>query len=146
MAYKLGGQHGKIQRPSYAQSVAHIDPLGALALILFRFGWAKPVPVNAPILKIPRPEWRSPPGRSVSNLLAALVGALLYNLIWSFSAECQSRSGNWISIFFSFYISVNVGLAVFNLIRCRRSTVPNPGSLPAGQGFFSNFISTRTSL
>lgn len=52
----------------------------------------------------------------VSNLLAALVGALLYNLIMVIFRGMSIEVWQWISIFFSFYISVNVGLAVFNLI------------------------------
>jgi Zn-dependent protease len=31
--------------------LSHIDPMGAICLFLFNFGWAKPVPVNARFFK-----------------------------------------------------------------------------------------------
>lgn len=117
VAYKLGDSTAKYNGRLTLNPVAHIDPLGALALILFRFGWAKPVPVNARNFKNPKAGMAvTALAGPVSNLLAALVGALLYNLIMVIFSGMSIEVWQWISIFFSFYISVNVGLAVFNLI------------------------------
>ncbi len=51
----------------------------------------------------------------VSNLLAALVGALLYGAVWAF-VPSTSRIFLLLVYFLQYYMSVNVSLAIFNLI------------------------------
>lgn len=46
MAYRLGDSTAKDQGRLSLNPLKHLDPLGTLALLIFRFGWAKPVPVN----------------------------------------------------------------------------------------------------
>ncbi|MBS3900407.1 MAG: site-2 protease family protein [Dethiobacter sp.] len=46
MAYRLGDHTAKDQGRLSLNPLKHLDPLGTLALLIFRFGWAKPVPVN----------------------------------------------------------------------------------------------------
>ncbi|MBS4007968.1 MAG: site-2 protease family protein [Clostridium sp.] len=46
MAYRLGDPTAKDQGRLTLNPLKHLDPLGTLALLIFRFGWAKPVPVN----------------------------------------------------------------------------------------------------
>ena len=46
VAYKLGDNTAKYQGRLTFNPIASVDPLGALFLLLFGFGWAKPVPVN----------------------------------------------------------------------------------------------------
>ena len=46
IAYKLGDSTAKSQGRLTLNPLVHLDPLGALALLLVGFGWAKPVPVN----------------------------------------------------------------------------------------------------
>ncbi|MBT9142693.1 MAG: putative zinc metalloprotease Rip2 [Dehalococcoidia bacterium] len=46
MAYRLGDPTAKDQGRLSLNPLKHLDPLGTLALLIFRFGWAKPVPVN----------------------------------------------------------------------------------------------------
>ena len=55
--------------------LAHVDPFGAVLLLLTGFGWAKPVPINPARMNHPRKGiiWTSLAG-PLSNLLAALVG------------------------------------------------------------------------
>ena len=118
MAEKLGDNTARYNGRLTMNPLASIDPLGALAILLFGFGWAKPVPVN------PR-NFRNPKGDMaitalagpVSNLLAALVGALLYNLFYlvlrPFLPDVLLLL---LGFFFQYYIGINVMLAVFNLI------------------------------
>lgn len=40
--------------------LSHIDPMGALCMLLFGFGWAKPVPIDPRNFKIQRSVWQSP--------------------------------------------------------------------------------------
>ena len=118
MAEKLGDSTARYNGRLTMNPLASIDPLGALAILLFGFGWAKPVPVN------PR-NFRNPKGDMaitalagpVSNLLAALAGALVYNL---FSLALRPFLPDvlllLLEFFFQYYIGINVMLAVFNLI------------------------------
>ena len=56
--------------------LAHVDPFGAVLLLLTGFGWAKPVPINPARMNHPRKGiiWTSLAG-PLSNLLAALDGS-----------------------------------------------------------------------
>lgn len=115
VAYKLGDDTAKRQGRITLNPLAHINYLGALCLILVGFGWADAVPVNPRNFKHPKKDMAIVAlAGPVSNLLAALVGALIY-----FFFLTVIRTGSvfyFLSIFFRYYISVNVGLAVFNLI------------------------------
>ena len=46
-AYKLGDNTAKNFGRLTLNPLKHFDPIGALCLVLFHFGWAKPVPINA---------------------------------------------------------------------------------------------------
>ena len=52
-AAKLGDTSIKYRGRLTLNPLAHIDPVGALSLLLFGFGWAKPVPVNPRNFKNP---------------------------------------------------------------------------------------------
>ncbi|GHU37231.1 hypothetical protein FACS1894105_08960 [Clostridia bacterium] len=81
-AYKLGDHTAKSAGRLTLNPLKHIDVIGFIMLILFRFGWAKPVPIN------PR-NFRNPlkgmaltalagPG---SNLAMAMIGLIVQGLI-----------------------------------------------------------------
>lgn len=89
--------------------IRHIDPLGAICLFLFNFGWAKPVPVNPRYFKNPRKDiiLMSLSG-PLANLAAALVAGLFarhFLLPW---APYQQA--------LVYLVLMNTGLAVFNLL------------------------------
>lgn len=45
-AYRLGDDTARLQGRLTLNPLAHLDPIGALMMLLAGFGWAKPVPVN----------------------------------------------------------------------------------------------------
>ena len=98
----------------------HIDPMGALCMILFGFGWAKPVPIDDRNFKNPKVGMGlSALAGPVANLLAALVGGLLYNLVLIISPNFLPDYYMVVSVvlsFLMFYTYANVTLAVFNLL------------------------------
>lgn len=98
--------------------LSHIDPLGALSMLLFGFGWAKPVPVDPRYFKNPKLGMAiTSIAGPLANILAASVGLLIYKCMAFFSfGFLLSQFGSYIAIFLSYYISCNIGLAVFNLI------------------------------
>ena len=46
VADKLGDKTPRFQGRLTLNPLVHIDPMGFLAVIIFRFGWAKPVQTN----------------------------------------------------------------------------------------------------
>lgn len=115
VAYKLGDDTAKRSGRLTLNPMAHLNYAGALCLILIGFGWAEPVPVNARNLKHPKKDMAIVAlAGPVSNILAAIVGALLYNAAITFISNVQVLLV--ISYFLAYYISVNIGLAIFNLI------------------------------
>ena len=99
--------------------LSHIDPMGALCMILFGFGWAKPVPVDSRYFKNPKigmaiTALMGP----VANLVAAFAGLLIYYLLYAVFPQFMYSNavGQFIAVFMTFYITVNVNLAVFNLL------------------------------
>ena len=54
MSYKLGDPTARNLGRLTLNPIKHIDPIGLVCMIFFRFGWAKPVPVNARYYKKPR--------------------------------------------------------------------------------------------
>ena len=117
IAVKLGDNTAKYSGRLTLNPLPHIDPLGALAILLFGFGWARPVPVDPRNFKNPKSGMAlTALAGPLSNLLAALVGGLALRVIFMFSASIPAVLVSWILIFFINYMMINVGLAVFNLI------------------------------
>lgn len=95
---------------------AHLDPIGAICLFLFGFGWANPVPVNP--RNFSKTSMKSGMvitslAGPVSNILTAFVCMILIRLL----RFCGS--GIWIFPIYtvlSVMISMNLSLAVFNFI------------------------------
>lgn len=103
----------------------HIDPLGFVMLFLVRFGWAKPVVVDSRYYK------HKKLGMSlvalagpVANLIMAflftacsMLVAVRYNTLWA-----AGTTGTGMTVLLVIYqlltiaVSLNIGLAVFNLI------------------------------
>lgn len=119
VAYKLGDNTAKNMGRLRFNPMAHVDPIGALMILFVGFGWAKPVPVDPRNFKNPKAGMAiTALAGPVSNLLAAFAAALLYNVAAIVAANVSLSAGAWelISIFFIYFISINISLAVFNLI------------------------------
>ena len=115
VANKLGDPTAKLEGRLTFNPLASVDPMGALALILFGFGWAKPVPVNSRYFKKPRRDIAlTALAGPVSNLLAALVGAFLVSAMMAFAPS--NVVTRFLFNMLYYYVVVNISLAVFNLI------------------------------
>ena len=118
-AYKLGDTSIQYRGRLTLNPLAHVDPFGALALLLFGFGWAKPVPVDARNFKKPKlymgiVALMGP----VANIVAAIAGGLIFQAIATFAPSFFAGQGfgYYVYLFLSYYVSINVSLAVFNLL------------------------------
>jgi len=111
-AFKLGDPTARNFGRMTLNPFAHIDPIGFVLMLLVRFGWAKPVPVNIRNFKKPRRDdiIVSLAGVTVNLVLAFLslgvLGLLLHFGIYNDIA--------W-NIVMNFCF-INLGLMVFNLI------------------------------
>ncbi|MFZ5979485.1 MAG: site-2 protease family protein [Candidatus Zixiibacteriota bacterium] len=95
--------------------LAHLDLFGTIMMFAsgFRFGWAKPVPVNPLRLKEPRKAdfWISIAG-PLSNMGLAFIFGFLFRLAGL--VEMHLPEAVYLFLFFS--VMINVSLAFFNLI------------------------------
>lgn len=121
VANKRGDPTARLSGRLTWNPLAHLDPLGTLALIFTPVGWAKPVPVNFNNLRHPRRDMvlvaAAGPG---ANLILAFVCAWLLRQFDG--TEGMNESAWWLPwltpIHLMLYKSVliNVALAIFNLI------------------------------
>ena len=118
VAYKFGDNTAKYSGRLTLNPLAHIDPLGAAAMILFRFGWAKPVPVDARNFKNPKVGMAlTALAGPMSNIIAALIAAIgLNSLIYFGRSTIPYDALSYIISFMYSFVKINIGLAVFNLL------------------------------
>lgn len=78
-AYKLGDPTARNMGRMTLNPARHLDPFGAICMMLFGFGWAKPVPINSRNFNNPRKGIAiSSAAGPASNLLLSLVSLLLF--------------------------------------------------------------------
>ena len=113
-AYLLGDRTARDSGRMTLSPLAHIDPVGFLCLLLFGFGWARPVPVNISNFK----------NRRSGMAITALAGPAA-NFVTAFFAYCLYFLAGMVdgSVFMQVLgqflltvASMSVGLGVFNLI------------------------------
>lgn len=98
--------------------LAHFDPIGTTALLLFGFGWAKPVPINPFYFKNPkRGMMLSALAGPLSNVAMAFLLMIIYKLLYIptiFRGSVPVM--DTLQMILYYMILINVGLAVFNLL------------------------------
>lgn len=114
VADKLGDKTARLSGRLTLNPMAHIDILGAIMILFVGFGYAKPVPVN------PR-NFKNPKKGMALTALAGPFSNILMAVVFMFLSNVLSLFGNSLIVqaffvFFSFAASINIGLAVFNLI------------------------------
>ena len=114
VADKLGDKTARLSGRLTLNPMAHIDILGAIMILFVGFGYAKPVPVNPRNFKNPKKGMAfTALAGPFSNILMAVVFMLLSNVLSLFGSSLFVQA---FYVFFSFAASINIGLAVFNLI------------------------------
>jgi Zn-dependent protease len=85
----------------------HLDPLGTLMILVGPIGWGRPMPINPAGMRNPSLGWAlSSAAGPISNLLVATATVLVVAL-----TDANLRDPYVRALF-----SLNVGLAVFNLV------------------------------
>ncbi len=115
MANRLGDPTARLSGRLTFNPIASLEPFGALCLLLFGFGWAKPVPVDSRYFKNPRSGMAlTALAGPVANLIAAYIGALVFYAVMIFAPDNIVIS--YILVFLQYYAMINSVLAVFNLV------------------------------
>ncbi len=112
VAVWLGDETPRVMGRLTLNPIPHLDPFGLIMLWLFKFGWAKPVPINPNNFK----NWRkgtilvSLAGPS-SNILMAFFAAITYGVLAKLGLL-----NNEVATVLGFTYSYNIIFAIFNLL------------------------------
>lgn len=118
VAYKLGDNTAKLKGRLTMNPLAHVDPFGALMVLLVGFGYAKPVPVNIGRFKRgKRKQYMALTAFAgpVSNLIMATIFTFFYCMIY-YKFLHLGESIVYVALFLSVAAQINISLAVFNLL------------------------------
>lgn len=121
-AYLAGDDTAKRQGRISLNPIDHYDPIGSTCILLFGFGWAKPVPINPLRFRNYRRDlfmvsWWGP----LSNFVLAVIFAILYRLLCQPGGPLQDSP---FEMLFYVGIMINLFLGLFNLL----PVVPLDGS------------------
>ncbi|EXM39513.1 peptidase M50 [Ruminococcus albus SY3] len=139
-ATKLGDDTPSYQKRLTLNPLAHLDPMGSIGILLCGFGWGKPVQVN-PARFNRKISMRA--GMAItaaagplSNLIMALLGTIAYKFLRgaAFYSSVNNEALGWLYLIAQYFVFINIGLAVFNLI---------PVAPLDGQKIFSYFLPDR---
>lgn len=120
VSWKLGDPTARNAGRLTLNPLSHLDPLGAVCMLLFHMGWAKPVPINPWYYK----------NKKLGIILTSLAGPLMniltggisiFVMVWMEMAVRGGilAAGNAVNTIYTilYYFSVlSINLAVFNLI------------------------------
>lgn len=90
----------------------HLSPLGTLSLLIFHFGWAKPVPINPyNFRKKKLGNFLVSISGIITNFLLAFISLVIFNFVIS-----RVDANPFLILFVKSMVQYNVLLGVFNLI------------------------------
>lgn len=118
-AYKLGDSTAKADGRLSMNPLDHIDPFGALMMLLVGFGWAKPVPINTRNFKKPKRDIAiTSLAGPLMNFFVAFISMLLYVLILYIRMyfDVNGIAIEVTQLIFQYSAILNIGLGTFNLI------------------------------
>ena len=111
-AYRLGDVTSRDYGRLSLNPLDHLDPIGALLILLYGFGWAKPVPVN------PYGLYRSR-NSTIGFALVAAAGPLsnlFLAALFAIPVRLDLIPQGWPQELVVGFVLINIALAVFNLI------------------------------
>ncbi|MCM3216586.1 site-2 protease family protein [Niallia taxi] len=115
VAYKFGDPTAQKQGRLTFNPIAHIDPIGAIFILIAGFGWARPVPVNRHYFKRPKlagvlVSFAGP----FSNLVLAFLG--FGGLVLLERLGIQQGTAFDLYPFLKIFVYMNLLLFAFNLL------------------------------
>ena len=125
-AYRMGDSTAKNFGRLSLNPLKHLDIVGALCMLVFHFGWAKPVPINSRNFKNPRKGMAiTALAGPVSNFILAFISLLLFYICAALLELIPTESDlpdflckfiAYTLLFFQYGTILNVSLGLFNMI------------------------------
>ncbi len=124
-AYKLGDPTARAFGRLSLNPLRHLDPIGFLCMLFFRFGWARPVPINTRYFKKPRRDMAiSALAGPLSNILLSFAALLICRIYLAIlvpnlavlDTDFKYNLAMLVLSFFTEFASLNLYLGMFNLI------------------------------
>lgn len=117
VSYKFGDDTPLYQGRLSLNPLHHIDPIGFLSLLLFGFGWAKPVQVNPYKYRDSKNGmiWTALAG-PLMNFLISFISMFLWVMLIKFTEFSSNPIITYLQGFLSTSVTLNIGLGIFNLI------------------------------
>lgn len=115
-AYRLGDDTAKRMGRLTLDPLKHIDIIGLAMMVLFRFGWAKPVPVDMRKFKNPKRDMAvTAAAGPLMNVILCLAALFLYGLT---APGAFYRGGALYYLNEGLYLTayLSLALALFNII------------------------------
>lgn len=109
IAYVLGDNTAKDAGRLTLNPISHIDPIGFISMLVFKFGWAKPVPINPLNFK----------NRKRDTLLVSMAGPVsnfIIAIIISIILKLNIIKNNLIFEMLLITLWYNIMLGLFNLL------------------------------
>ncbi len=116
-ALALGDPTAKRMGRLTLNPLKHIDPLGLLLLVVARFGWAKPVPIDPRHFKNPKTGMAlTALAGPAANVALCMLSAVGFGIAAAAEAALAQSWLGYVRYFFNIVLLLSAGLAVFNLI------------------------------
>lgn len=114
-ALALGDDTAKRAGRLTLNPIKHLDPMGLLMVVVFRFGWAKPVPVDIRRFQNPKRDMAlTALAGPAANVLITLLFLLLYGALYI--PLTISAFGGYVLQMIFLTAQISLAFAVFNLI------------------------------
>lgn len=108
-AYKLGDPTAKNAGRLTLNPIKHIDPVGFLFMLIFKFGWAKAVPINPAYFK----------NRKIDTIIVSVAGVLtnfVLAILFGFIIIKFKITNDYIYQMILIAMWYNLMLGIFNLL------------------------------
>lgn len=117
VAYRLGDDTAKSMGRLTLNPIKHIDLFGLVMMIVFKFGWAKPVPVNMYRFEDPKKGMAiTAMAGPISNLLISCIFLFIYGLVFLPLSNTDSVLGIAVLNMLELTAYLSLALAIFNII------------------------------
>ncbi len=116
-AWKLGDPTAKNAGRLTLNPIRHVDWVGLIMMAIFKFGWAKPVPIDVRNFRHPKRDTAiTAAAGPLSNVLLAYVALLIRSVLMYFYVTRGGAVLEYVITFFEYIAIISAGLAVFNVI------------------------------
>lgn len=116
-ALAMGDSTAKRQGRLSLNPLKHLDLAGLLMMVIARFGWARPVPINPQYFKKPKAGMAiTALAGPLSNILLSALAAALYTVSMFYAMMHENTICRMMADFFYYVFYLSAGLAVFNIL------------------------------